>query len=214
MKSSTKKSFKSNSKVWPGKDMPVPSLPRRIGSQLNLKAGDSIQPGRITLDFPIVPTRVTLSGGTASCTQVISVNPSLIENFSSFAACFKEYCIVGMKGELRCIDGPNTQGVNATGLLLCALDEKSSAASTFQTIQDQAHIEALVPYSADMVTHTIDWKPQDFEDLLWLFTTNLTTTPVYVKFYADVANTFGGGTAASASFAFTGALRVDFRGYT
>jgi hypothetical protein len=213
MKSSTKKSFKINSKAWPGKDLPVPSLPRRIGSTHNLKAGDSVTPTRITLDFPIVPQLVSV-GTNGACVQVISVNPALIKNFTNFAACFKEYCIVGMKGELRCIDGANTQGVNAAGLLLCALDEKNSAASTFQTIQDQAHIEALIPYSADMLTYTIDWKPQDFEDLLWLFTTNVTTNPVYVKFYSDTSNTFGGGTAASASFAFTGALRVDFRGYT
>ncbi len=186
--------------------LPIPRLPRAIGSNKDLKVGDSIYPSRVNLDVPITPFQVTLvAGAVASSTALDS---ALLPTFSRFSNLFREYAIVGARLELRLLNVP---GAAQGGFIAAALDESSNAAPT-ATILQAPHVEMMCSgYVTEVDAHLIDWKASDVTDLDWTITsTNL--QPVWLKIFAATATTL---TAAgnTASVLVTGALALSFRGY-
>jgi hypothetical protein len=64
-----------------------------------------------------------------------------------------------------------------------------------------------IPSTSDKI-YEVDWVANDLLDLEWT-PLGTTTTPVWLKFYCDVANFNGAG---ASSFTLTGAIRIQFRG--
>jgi len=224
MKSSKKRVSRNNNtsarqgNAFQGVALPKPQLPRWVGSALNLTASNSVSPQKTFLDIPIIPQLygITATGVIPPVSTVTPLGPSLLPNFTQLGGVFKEYCITGFRGELRCVDNRSAVAMTLQrGLVLGAIDEKSSAAATFATMQDLPHLEAVVSLTESPARHLIEWKPQDLEDLQWQFTSAATpVVPAWFKIYCDPANTFtdGGVGAGTAAFALTGCMRVALRG--
>jgi hypothetical protein len=224
MKSSKKRVLRNTStsaqqgNPFQGVALPKPQLPRWVGSALNLTANNSVSPQKTFLDIPIVPQQYDIDGtGTIAPAQSVTpLGPSIIPNFTQLGGVFKEYCITGFRGELRCVDNRTAVAMTLQrGLVLGAIDEKSSATPTFATMQDLPHLEAVVSLTESPARHLIEWKPQDLEDLQWQFTSTLTpVVPAWFKVFCNPANTFTDSSvgAGSAIFALTGCMRVALRG--
>jgi hypothetical protein len=224
MKSSKKRISRNNtssarqSDPFRGVALPKPQLPRWVGSALNLTANNSVSPQKTYLDIPIIPQGYGIgpSGTIIPAGTVTPIGPSLIPNFTQLGGVFKEYCITGFRGELRCIDNRTAVAMTLQrGFVLAAIDEKSSAAATFATMQDLPHLQAVVSLTESPSRHLIEWKPQDLEDLQWQFMLAATPAiPAWFKVYCDPVNTFTDNSvgAGNASFALTGCVRVALRG--
>jgi len=184
--------------------LPVPRLPFLIGSNKNLSARDAVYPAMVKLDFPIEPQFTSLVAGAVA--TVIALNYALIENWTNAAALFGEYAIVGFRGELRI-----SNVVNAAGLVLVYMDEKSSSAPTAATATGADHLERLVSNTESPSAATISWMSTDYIDLEWTATGN-STTPAWLKIYAATGTT---GTTATTTgqVIVTGAISLCFRGY-
>jgi len=203
-----------------GVSLPKPSLPRKVGGCFNLTSKNSVSPQVTFLDVPILPVQIQVqatTGTVLTADSVIEIGPEIVPNFLTLGAVFKEYCITGFRGELRCVGNPVTADSKyQQGLLLCAIDEKDPTPPTFATIEDLPHLEAVISLTESPTRHLIEWKPQDLEDLQWQFMSAPTPlVPAWLKFWADPTTTFTiTATLASqpASFALTGAVRVALRG--
>jgi len=139
---------------------------------------------------------------------VVSVKTSLIANWiTRFAATFDEYCIVGMGLELRV----NNTGTEQLGFAAFFLDEKDSAAPTAANMNGSSRVEIMMQDNYNPIKHRIDWKPSDVADLDWV-STGTSVTPVYLKAFSSVADTFTSANTAG-RFIITGTLAVSFRGW-
>jgi len=163
------------------------------------------------MDIPVVPAQYNDVLGSLSAAQ--QVNLSLIPDFTTkYAPLFKEYCVVGLRYEIRVLPKLGNNAGNPTGLIVFALDEANTAApATFVAISNLPHIEAALNIVESPSYHTIDWIPQDIEDLDWL-PTSTSATPVTLKLYAKPADTFTNVAIDNAQVLVTGCLRVAFRG--
>jgi hypothetical protein len=198
-----------------GVSLPVPSLPRWVGSALSLSSKNSVSPNRVFLDIPILPNQINSSvAGPPWIAQAIPIDQTLLPNFAALATVYKEFCVVGFRGEVRFLTSTISMVVNPSGFVLVAVDEKDASAPTFASIKDLSHMEVLNSPTESPSRHLIAWIPQDLEDLQWQFTDAATpNTPAWLKFYADSANTFfSNGSTITSAFGLTGCMRVMFRG--
>jgi hypothetical protein len=184
-------------------DFPFPRLPSWIGTP-NLRAGLAIYP-RVNLDMPITPNDLGVAAG--SLAQVIAIDPTLVTNFAArFGATFKEYCVVGVRFELR----NSASTTLPSGFILSYIDEESNAAPTASSV-NYPHAEVpLVASPSDGVMHTVSWVPRDYKDLQWT-AIGVTTTSAYMKLFGSTLTGLQATTAAVVSY--SGAIAVAFRGY-
>jgi len=184
--------------------LPIARLPIKLGADRKLNANSSVYP-LVNLDVPMVFNSLPMAAGAIS--SVLSIDRSQISNFATrFGALFDEYCIVGMKLEVRL----NTVG-NPSGLMAVYLDEKSSAAPTGAPANGANRLDMAVVSTESPSRYEIDWKARDYTDLAWTATTT-TVTPVYVKFFSSVATTATTATT-TCNVLVTGTLACCFRGY-
>jgi hypothetical protein len=193
-----------------GVALPKPALPRFVGSATNLRVRDSVVPQKLTIDIPIVPQQTVWNTTAPFVNTVIPISTNLISNFLNWSKVFKEFCVVGFRGELR----PCTLAGMIGGFTLGCLDEKDGTPPTWVSVGDLPKFEILNILTESPSRHLIEWVPQDLEDLIWQFTDATSpTVPAWLKFYADNVNTFANSPMSSfATFALTGAVRVAFRG--
>jgi len=184
--------------------MPVGRIPITLGADRQLTARTSVYP-TVNLDVPVLVTRYSLSAGAAA--QVYPIDITRINAFGTrFASLFDEYCIVGVKLEVRLDNVTNPQGI-----LIAFLDEKSSALPTAAVAQAAARLDMILSNTESPSRYSIEWKPRDYTDLSYS-DTSTTIAPVNLKFYASNADT-GTGASTSAGIMITGTFAFTFRGY-
>jgi hypothetical protein len=140
--------------------------------------------------------------------NVLTISPIIVNQWASFAALFKEYCIVGVRFELRTVNVP---GASQGGYVAFALDENSGAAPTAGLLS-APHIEMLqTSYSTDDSAKIVSWMPSDLTDLDW----GPTVSPAavaYLKGFASNAATLTQVTNTGSTLV-TGSVAFAFRGY-
>jgi hypothetical protein len=211
-----RKSNKKNNKQQPDRitvaglpwglevSLPVPRLPNRIGSDLRIGPSQAVYPPMVKLDAPLIPNVFTVATGTAA--GVMPLDITNISAFSTtFAALFREYCIVGARLELRYL---NT--ASPGGLLKAYIDEKSNSAPTSASSAKVAGLDIFQVNSESPNKYHIDWKCRDYDDLDWNVTAT-TFTPSWLKVYTD-AN-FLTPVGGAGSVYITGSLALCLRGY-
>ncbi len=183
---------------------PQPRIPRLLGSDRDLPAGNSVYP-KVRIDVPIAPQVATLVSGAVAA--VVALDTSLIANWSTrFASLFKEYAIVGAALELR----PNNIAVTA-GIVAAFLDEKSNAAPSQADMQDRPKLDMTCGPLFVPRAYRIKWMPGDLLDLD--YTSSATNyTPVWLKIFSSVAATYTTATTTG-QILVTGTLALEFRGY-
>jgi len=183
--------------------IPIPRLPRRVEVTTgNLKWKNSVKGQIYNIDVPITTQTLSIAAGAGSGT--IALADTSIPNFSTrFGSTFYEYCIVGAR-----IDIVLGSSANSQGGLIAYVDEKNGAVTQAKA-QGSPHL--IIPFTVtpNGQSRTIEWKAQDYDDLLW----NAIGTSFTAAQISLIAGTFS-GTAATTTGIFTinGALAVCFRG--
>jgi hypothetical protein len=152
--------------------------------------------------MPILPFTVQLALGTAAQTKVVT--PAIASTFANMIAAFEECCLVGLDLEIRLMP------VSAfdQGFLAVAIDEADSTVPT-ASILTAPHLEIMLAQATSNKVYRLKWMPGSYTDLSWQPTSSLTPL-TWLKFFANVANTFTDG-ASICKFLFTGTAVVDFR---
>jgi len=157
---------------------------------------------RMTLK--LVPANYAMSTG--SLNAVYSLTPSgSIESWSSWAALFQEYCIVGARMFANAV----TTG-NYGGFIALYEDEKSSA-STGASDLDKPYLRMILDASPSPDDYMLEWKTADYLDLQWT-STGTSTTPINFKGYASNASTFSSASNSNTILFLGGEVAIDFRG--
>ncbi len=184
--------------------MPIGRLPIKIGSDKDLAPNQSVYPPMVQLDAACSFAGFNITTG--ACASVKGVDLTWIPNFSTrFGALFDEYCVVGADLELSVNEVTNPQGV-----LMALFDEKGGAAPT-SAVVNAARVDIRLDNNMAMIRHRMQWKARDYLDLQWT-DIGTTTTPVYLKLWADPTTT---GTSATTGgiVHVTGSIAFCFRGY-
>lgn len=184
-------------------EFPQPRLPGLIGSDRNLSSKNSVYP-TVNLDVPITPTKASLVAGAVAAS--IALDTTVMSLFGKLGAAFREYAIVGARLEIR----PNNFAVTA-GIAKAYLDETSSAVPTASDAKDRPCVDMLCAPIFQPGGYHVMWTPRDLLDLDYV-STGTNFTPVYLKIFASVADTFTQATTTG-DFIVTGAIALTFRGY-
>lgn len=182
---------------------PMPRLPRAIGSDRFLSSKASVYPV-VQLDIPLQPTVITLVAGAVA--QSVAIDVSVLALFGKLGQAFREYAIVGARLEIR----PNNL-VAPAGVTIAFLDETSAAAPAASDAKDRPKLDMLNAALSVPGGYRLDWTPRDILDLDYV-STGTTFTPLWLKFFASVADTFTLATTTG-QYIVTGALALTFRGY-
>lgn len=188
------------------------SLPRQLdtyGQVLSFKR--AIGPV-IQVDLTSTPVNIPAgswaSGVLAVSTDILNLTTQVASFSSRWAACFREYRVVGMRVSAR-IASVGT----GSGELWMWLDEKSSPSPSASDAQSARR--AIIPL-AQAANGTrgseakLSWMPHDLLDLDFT-QTNTAASDVYLKTYAAPGVT-GTASATTASVIITASYRVQFRG--
>ncbi len=188
-------------------NIPVPRIPRLLGNLHRLGSNNSIYPGCLPLDIPIIGQKVVCSTG--STNGVVPVNiQTLLNNYASMLTFFKEYCVTGATFEVTILDNSVSTG-NPSGWALVYMDETSSGSSSLSDGSNRPHLELMMNSSNGQLRSVIiSWKPNDLRDLDWQTLTSF--TPAWLKIFSGTG-TFTNPTQ-TCGFGITGALSVCLRG--
>ena len=183
---------------------PQPRLPRLIGSDRDLAAGNSVYPV-VKLDVPFVPQVATIVAGAVAA--VIPIDLTIVNAWATrFATLFREYAICGAHFEIR----PNNIA-NTAGIVKVFIDEQSAAAPTAADAVDRPSLDVTCGPIFEPRAYRLGWKPADILDLDYVSTAT-TFTPAWLKVLATVANTFTSA-ATTGQVLVTGTFACQFRGY-
>jgi hypothetical protein len=188
--------------------MPVGRIPIKIGSDSRLSSTGSRYP-EINLDAPITAVAITTAAGAVSVSQGISLG--LIKNWPTrFQSLFDEYVITGYRLEISLGGSTATAPAVASGYMALTVDENAAGAPS-NTCLDQSKIEVdLSTFSADR-RYLMTWKANDYGDLTFR-PTGTSYTPIYIKAFASVVDTFTVASQVSQVIVM-GTLALRFRGY-
>jgi hypothetical protein len=187
--------------------LPVGRIPVSIGSNRNLSAVNAVYPRMVKLDSPIIPQFASMVAGGTTLNLACTV-ANLVENFASrFGSLFGEYCLVGLRFEIRV-----NSVVNPAGIYLAWFNEKGTAAPGATEALNTPHIEGIVSNTESPSSHVISWRATDYLDLDWSDNSATTVTPVSFKLYSNTAAT-GTTATTTAQFIITGAASMCFRAY-
>lgn len=175
-----------------------------LGSDRDLTVGNAVYP-YVLLDVPIGPQAAAIAAGALAAS--VALDTALIPGWATrFASLFREYAIVGASIEVRLNNVATT-----SGLVAAFLDEQSSAAPVAADMQDRPKLDMTCGPLFVPRAYRIKWKPRDLLDLDFVATgTNF--TPVWLKLFASVANTYTNA-ATTGQVLVTGTLAFVFRGY-
>lgn len=186
--------------------VPVPRLPRILGSLKTLNATNAVYPTCLPLDFAIAPINYNIASGSFANATQLKLDTLLNANtVNALGIMFSEYAIVGLRLEISL-----STITNAGGFMIFAIDEKDTAAPT-SNIVSKPHIELMAAPTVNGKNSVyINWKANDFLDLTWLATNNYQTSCTF-KMYGDgtVTGTSGGLTA---KLHVTGSVALCLRG--
>ena len=182
--------------------IPVPRLPRPVESASGVLRWKQSVAGQIyNIDVPMQTKSVPITAGGGSAS--IAVSDTNIPNFAArFGATFYEYCIVGARFQVF-VNG----SANAAGCVSVYVDEKS-ATPTATKAAGSPHLSVPIT-SAWGEAHEIQWKAQDYDDLLWNAIGN-TFNSAYVNIFTDA--TFGTLGTTSCTITVTATFACCFRG--
>lgn len=194
--------------------MPLPRLPPQMSGNSNtsipgtvLRARDSVMDPQIyRMNLRTTGTGV-ISAGVASTVAAVTFN--ILSNYTSWAALFQEYCIVGVRAKTSVI----IPGTSGSGYMAVFLDEQSAAAPGLSDLDKNQLQIPLNVGSAPVPYYVIEWKLRDIFKAEWTNSATGSTVPaaVYVKYYASIAGT-GTTTAVTGTYTTIYEVAIDFRG--
>lgn len=184
-------------------EFPQPRLPSILGSDRSLSSRNSVYPV-IKLDVPLTPQKASIVAGVLA--TAIPLDTTVMALFGKLGAAFREYAIVGSRLEIRI----NNATVTA-GIVMCYLDETTAAVPTASDAKDRPRLDVLVSPQFTQGSYRMGWTPRDLLDLDYV-STGTNFTPVWLKLFASVADTFTTATTA-ADVIVTGTMALEFRGY-
>jgi len=189
----------------PAQSLPRPRLPRSIEGAVRghaLRAGISIGVQVVRLTLPMNPIQGSVAAGAiAQATQIANNSAT---RWSSFAACFQEWAIVGARFRVSV-----TNASTPSGFYAALLDEQSTAAPTSADLS-KAHLNVSSDASESPSDYVLEWKAGDYADLTWT-STSTNRTAVTLKLFASNGATFTAA-ATSGQILVQGELAFDFRG--
>lgn len=191
-------------------NVPIPRIPRLIGSLHRLSSSNSVYPHCLPLDVPLTGEKYAgLSGAIA---QSIAIGITRFSRYANFLLCFREWAIVGAKLEITVADNFRTGGTAPLGWAVITLDEKSSSAPTFNESSAMPHCELMLnSTNGQMRSCIVTWKPQDFLDLEWQSSSSTAFTPIYCKIFSSPASTYTASDQTT-GYIVTGSIALCFRG--
>jgi hypothetical protein len=149
-------------------------------------------------------TTQTLAIAAGSGSGSVAISDSNVPGFASrFGTTFYEYCIVGARVEIT-----NGNSSNAQGVLSIYVDEKSGTPAVAKA-KNSPHLSLPITSQNVGRSYTVEWKAQDYDDLIWNAIGN-SFTAAYVNLYTD--SSFGTGGTTTAQFTVTGTFALCFRG--
>jgi len=156
------------------------------------------------MSLKLVPANYAMSTGSLAMNYALSASGA-IESWSSWAAVFNEYCIVGARLFFNLVSTGNYGGFVAV-----YIDEKSGSSPGAGDL-DKPYLRVIADASPSPDDYCIEWKTADYLDLQWT-STGTSITPVWFKGYASTASTFTSGSNSSSIMFAGGEVAVDFRG--
>lgn len=186
------------------RDLPAGRLPRQLSGSLlghELTNANSVDPSIVRLTLRAVPGNITLSSG--AVTTSYTLGTTNVESWSSWAALFQEFCIVGAR-----LFPIALTSSNFGGFVAASLDEKVSTAGAGDL--DKPYLRLTLDSAPSPDDYVVSWKAEDYSDLQWT-ATGTATTPAYLKFFASPGSTFTSASNSSEVIV-TGEFAVDFRG--
>lgn len=184
-------------------EFPQPRIPRLLGAARNLGSDLSVYP-MVKLDLPIGQTKFSVAAGALA--SYLSVNYSLIANWTNIASVFRSYAIVGFNFEVRV-----NNVVNPAGVVCLWIDEEAGSVGTSAEALRRPRLDVLLTQQTVPGSYLLKWTPRDILDLDYT-ASGTSFSPCYVKVYTDVAN-FGTTASTTGDVIITGSLAMEFRGY-
>ena len=183
--------------------VPIPRLPKKVsvaGGTLRWK--NSVAQQIFNVDLPITVQTLAIAAGAGSGTIVLG-DTSIPSFASRFGSTFYEYCVVGGR-----INVNITSAANAQGVVSVYVDEKSNTPTAAKALASP-HLEIPIVVTPDGRSYAIEWKAQDYDDLLW---NAIGTSFAAAYCNAITSSSFGTTGTTTAQLVFTGTLAVCFRG--
>lgn len=179
--------------------LPVPLSGGVLGHKLNHNAAAGGPVYRLNLRA--IPGNITLAAGSVGTSYTIGTTN--IESWSSWAALFNEFSVVGAR-----LFPMALTSTNFGGFAIAVLDEKVSTASASDL--DKPYLRLSLDANPSPDDYVVEWKASDLLDLQWT-ATGTATTPAWLKFFASPGSTFTSN-ANTSEIVVTGEFAVDFRG--
>lgn len=183
--------------------IPIARLPKRVERQygkLNWK--QSVAPQIFNIDLPINVTTFNVAAGAG--TASVGLSDGAIPAFATrFGSTFYEYCVVGARLEVVL-----NQTTNQAGVVAVYVDEKSAIANTAKA-KSGPHLSIPITQQSVGRVSTIEWKAQDYDDLLWN-AIGTSFNAAYVNLITD--STFGTSGTTTCTGTISGSLALCFRG--
>jgi len=182
--------------------VPIPRLPKNTSAVGKLRWKQSVAPQCFNIDQPLTTQTLAIAAGAGSGN--VAISDSSISGFATrFGSTFYEYCIVGAR--LEVLVGTTS---TAQGVISVYVDEKSGTPSAAKA-RNSPHLN--VPITSQNVgkPFVIEWKAQDYDDLLWN-PIGTSFTAANVALFTD--GTFGTAAGTTALVTITGTFALCFRG--
>lgn len=184
--------------------IPIPRLPKQVArTSGTLRWKNSVAGQIYNIDVPMTVSGLGVVAGSANGS--VAIGDASIPSFATrFGSTFYEYCIVGGRVEIVVALSANPQG------FVCAYVDEKSATPTSGKAQGSPHLLIPLTNTDDGRTYKIEWKAQDYDDLLWNPIGN-SFNSAFVNFITGTSN-FGTGATTTAQLTISGTLAVCFRG--